>query len=314
MKKRLHFTIESILIQAQKSLEDVFDIPTPQIVAAFLNMNHCMALLLRFEDAYRYYSQGALMALALQMDRDDPVAGDPIELEFRRRIWALVCQREMLFRFGFDKPMLISLDIILQSPKPTATANYTESYKLKLVSFMLRIHFYCKLLELRNIDWSLPDVHIIQQLASIVAFLQSDHSETLQYCGGKDEYELSETHCSFWSDWCNLWRQFIESDAPPGRLETDLMRQMRVKALEEFLKIRRQIFRELVQMLELLRLFANKAIIEQWLACQIVSTLEELKPAVFTKEELEKVGLPILRRIAIKPNKQIKPVNSRYSL
>ncbi|KAL1918161.1 uncharacterized protein VTP21DRAFT_3427 [Calcarisporiella thermophila] len=209
IRDQLHSVVGSLLAQAMKSSEDAFDTPSPQIVAGFLNMNLCMTWLLRFETAYRFHSQAALVAVALQMDREDPNVVDPIEIEFRRRIWAAICYNELDYRFGYGKPELISLDTIIRSPKPTVALDDTGFYKISQSNF--------KILELRDIDWSLPDNPIIQQLISIAAFLQSGHDETLQYCLEivSRKCFLSEFRCNFWSDWCSLWRQFIKSDAPP---------------------------------------------------------------------------------------------------
>ncbi|KAL1916457.1 uncharacterized protein VTP21DRAFT_5648 [Calcarisporiella thermophila] len=347
IRKQLHSAIGSLLVQAKQSLEDAFDTPSPQIVIAYLNMDSTMTWLARFEDAYTLYSQAALMALTLQMDKDDSSMRDPFEIEFRRRIWTKLCHREMFYRFGFDKPELISLDLVIRSPKPTVMNSDRVLYKLTLVYILTGIQFNVKLLEFRDIDWSLSDDLIIQQLVGIAAFLQRDHKETLKYCGENiaHNYHLSELHCNFWTDWCNLWRQFIKSDAPPGRLETDLMQQMREKALEEFIKglfktiavieavirsqcwcdnypllnihsvcentklivrihsdikIRRQIFQRLVQVLEALKSLENKGVLEQWIACQIISVLEQIRSDVFSAEELGAMHIPKLRRIAVK--------------
>ncbi|KAL1916459.1 uncharacterized protein VTP21DRAFT_5650 [Calcarisporiella thermophila] len=349
LKKQLQSAAGCLLSKAKQSLEDAFDTPSLQIVATFINFNSCMTWLSRFEEAYRFHSKAVLMAVALQMDRDNPNVRDPVEIEIRRRIWAYICYCELDYRFGYGKPELISLDIIIRSPKPTVTLDDADFYKLTLLFFMLSIQLNVKLLELRDIDWSLPDDLIIQQLVNIAAFLQSDHVETLQYCGENilRKFHLSGLRCNFWSDWCNLWRQFIKSDAPPGRLETNLMKQMREKALEEFLKglsnsitlikgvirsqswcynypfssvhkicenskfiihvhpdinIRRKAFRELVQVLELLKSLDNKGVIEQWSISQIINTLEDVQSVVYSREELKAIRPPKLRRIAIRPN------------
>ncbi|KAL1914599.1 uncharacterized protein VTP21DRAFT_8130 [Calcarisporiella thermophila] len=98
---------------------------------------------------------------------------------------------------------------------------------------------YSKLLELQNIDWTLPDVIIVQNLAGLAAYLLNERIETIQYCGENSllKIKLPFANFNFWEDWCALWRQFIKSDAPTGRLETDLMRQLHVKALNEFVKV-----------------------------------------------------------------------------
>ncbi|KAL1916461.1 uncharacterized protein VTP21DRAFT_5652 [Calcarisporiella thermophila] len=332
IKKQLYLVAENLLIQAKLSLEDIFDAPSPQAVLAFMNMEDCMTWLVRLDKAYVYYSQAAMMALALGMDKEDPSVGDPVEMELRKRIWALVCQREIVYRFKKGSPQLIRLETIRSSPKPTVTVYDSEKYKLDLMYFMKQIDYVFNLLELQDIDWSLPDVVIIQQLVSIAAFLQNNYQEFAQFC----------------EENVRLWRQFIKSDAPSGRLNTELMRQMREKALVELVKgylnsisfivgviktqnwcnnypflsmhmicengkfiahihpdirIRRRVFQELAQLQDLFRLLENKGIVENWLVGQIVNTLEEMKPAVFSENELVTMRQPKLRRLMMKPNK-----------
>ncbi|KAL1914601.1 uncharacterized protein VTP21DRAFT_8132 [Calcarisporiella thermophila] len=226
LKSKLHAAVVSLFEQAKQSLADVFDVPSPQIVLAFLNMNNCLQLLSRYKDSYALYSQLVQMAHSLHMDKDDATEKDPVQLEFRRRIWADVCMRELLYVFYFDMPSLITMDIIKSSPKPTVTARDSESYKCKM------------LMALQNIDWTLPDVIIVQNLAGLAAYLQNEQTETFQYCGESDLQKIyfPIANYNFWEQWCALWRQFIKSDAPTGRLETDLMQQLRVKALNEFIK------------------------------------------------------------------------------
>ncbi|KAL1914620.1 uncharacterized protein VTP21DRAFT_8151 [Calcarisporiella thermophila] len=173
---KLQTTAGSLFKQGKQSLADVFDIPSPQIVLALINMDACLQLLSRYNDAYTYYSQAAQMALSLHMYKDDATEKDPVQLEFRRRIWADVCMRELFYVFDCDKLHLIGMDIIKSSPKPTVTARDSESYKFA----------------------------------------------TLQ--------------------WCALWRQFIKSDAPAGRLDTKLMRRLREMAFDEYIKRIRELY------------------------------------------------------------------------
>ncbi|KAL1916462.1 uncharacterized protein VTP21DRAFT_5653 [Calcarisporiella thermophila] len=238
LRNQLRMALRSLLSQAKQSLADVFDVPSSQTVLAFINMDACLHSLSRFTEAYTCYSQAALMALALQMDKDDATEKNPVHLEFRRRIWASVCKRELFYVFECDKPSLIALDTIKASSKPTMTASDSESYKFATVCFMLDIITYSKLLEFQNIDWTLPDAIIAQQLVGFAGFLQNDQTEAIQYCSEDDLSKIFPPgiNFSFWSRWCALWRQFIKSDAPTGRLETILMQQMREKAFDEYVK------------------------------------------------------------------------------
>ncbi|KAL1914598.1 uncharacterized protein VTP21DRAFT_8129 [Calcarisporiella thermophila] len=87
LKNKLHAVVGSWFEQAKQSLADVFDIPSPLIVLAFMNMDACLQELSRYNDAYTLYSQAAQIALSLQMYKDDATERDPVKLEFRRRIW-----------------------------------------------------------------------------------------------------------------------------------------------------------------------------------------------------------------------------------
>ncbi|KAL1916456.1 uncharacterized protein VTP21DRAFT_5647 [Calcarisporiella thermophila] len=238
VKRDLHLAMGSLLAQARRSLEEVFDNPSSEIVLAFLNMEGCMRWLARFEDAYNFYSLAALMALTLRMDKDDTNKKDLVQVEFQRRIWTCVCKRELHYRFGFNKPILISLESIYNSPKPTVGEGDSELYKFMLLRFMTEIVFSYKILRLTDIDWTLPDVKVAQQLVDIVEFLQREQNDFVQFCG-KDvllKHCPAGVDCVFWTYWCAVWRQFIKSDAPPGRLETDLMKQLKAKAIDEYAK------------------------------------------------------------------------------
>ncbi|KAL1914617.1 uncharacterized protein VTP21DRAFT_8148 [Calcarisporiella thermophila] len=168
------------------------------------------------------------------------------------------------------------------------------------IQILNRIVAYSKLLELQNIDWTLPDVAIVEKLAGLAAYLQNEHTELLQY-------------------WSSLWRQFIKSDAPTGRLETNLMQQLREKAFDEYVKvkvfldlciltvmvcvcedvkfisqthpsvqIRRGIFQELIHIINILQSSEPRGILTQLLTRQFLNVLEEVKPTVFSKEVLER--------------------------
>ncbi|KAL1914609.1 uncharacterized protein VTP21DRAFT_8140 [Calcarisporiella thermophila] len=236
---KLRVSVGSLFAEAKESLAAVFDVPSPQIVLAFANMDTCMQEISRYKDAYVFYAQAAQMALTLQMDKNDVTEKDPMQLEFRRRVWADVCMRELLYVFDFDKPPLISMDTIKSSPKPTVTARDSESYKFATIYFIMKIITFSKLLELQNIDWALPDVIIVQKLAGLAAYLQNEQTELIPYCS---EGDLREIHphiinFDFWTQWCALWRQFIKSNAPTGRLKTNLMQQLREKAFDEYVKV-----------------------------------------------------------------------------
>ncbi|KAL1914603.1 uncharacterized protein VTP21DRAFT_8134 [Calcarisporiella thermophila] len=238
LSSKLHVAIGGLFTQAKQALEDVFDVISPQIVLAFLNMEACLHYLSRYKDSYTFYSQAVQMALSLQMDKDDATVMDPVQLEFRKRIWAEVCWRELFYVFYFDKPFLISMDIIKSSPKPTVTARDSESYKCKTVQLLLDIVTYSKLMVLRNIDWTLSDVKIVQNLAGLAAYLQNERTQLISHFIESDMQKIyfSFANYNFWEQWCALWRQFIKSDAPIGRLEANSMQQLRNKAFDEFVK------------------------------------------------------------------------------
>ncbi|KAL1923862.1 uncharacterized protein VTP21DRAFT_6897 [Calcarisporiella thermophila] len=239
LRSKLRAAVGSLLAQAKRSLAEVFDVPTPQVVLAFINMDACLQELSRYKEAYAFYSQAVRMAFALQMDRDDSTEKDSVQLEFRKRIWADVCMRELFYVFDCAKPSLVNMNIIKSSPKPTVTTRDSESYKFALICLLLQISTFSRLLELQNIDWSLPDVMIVQKLAGLAAHLQNEQTEYIPYCGEDDrqKFFLPILNYDFWSQWCALWRQFIKSDAPTGRLETNLMQQLREKAFDEYVKV-----------------------------------------------------------------------------
>ncbi|KAL1914594.1 uncharacterized protein VTP21DRAFT_8125 [Calcarisporiella thermophila] len=232
ISSKLHVAVGSLIAQAKQSLADVFDAPSPQIVLAFINMNYCLTYLSLYKDAYKFYSQAAQMALSLHMDKNGATEKYSAQLEFQRRIWAIICTRELEYVFEFGMPSLISMDVIKSSPKPTVTMKDSERFKFTTITT------FSKLLELQNIDWALPDVIITQKLAGLAAYLQNERTELIQYCS---EGDLRKIHSytvdfDFWFRWCALWRQFIKSDAPAGRLETNLMQQLRDKAFREYVK------------------------------------------------------------------------------
>ncbi|KAL1916454.1 uncharacterized protein VTP21DRAFT_5645 [Calcarisporiella thermophila] len=238
VNKQLRWVIKDILAQAKYSLEEVFDEPSPETVLAYLNMDVCMRWLAQLDNAYRYYSQAAMMAISLKMDRDDPNEKDFLRVEFRRRIWFMLCRRGLHLSIRLGKPVFISLEAVRRSPKPSFTSNDSITNRTIMLIFMEEIQAFCKIMELSNIDWSLPDAIIAQHLISYAAFLQRARDQIDQYYSRNTPCRIysHEFHASFWTQWCALWRQFIKSDAPPARLETDAMRRLREMALKEFVK------------------------------------------------------------------------------
>ncbi|KAL1914595.1 uncharacterized protein VTP21DRAFT_8126 [Calcarisporiella thermophila] len=334
---KLHMTVGSLIAQARQSLADVFDIPSPQIVLAFLNMDTCLQYVSHYKDAYTFYPQAVQMAFSLRMYKDDATEKDPVQIEFRRRIWADICVRELNYVFERNKPLLISMNIIKSSPKPTVTARDSESYKIATIYFLLKITTFSRLLKLQDIDWTLPDVIIVQKLAGLTAYLQHEYTEEIQYCSKGNLLNLFPLvlNFNFWSYWCSLWRQFIKSDAPAGRLETNMMRQLREKAFDEYVKglihcisffkwvmnsqvrckykvllgasivcdnvkfiarmhpkvrIRLKIFQELIKILNILQSPEIKGILAQLLTRQFMDILDEIKPAIFSREVLEHIA------------------------
>ncbi|KAL1918890.1 uncharacterized protein VTP21DRAFT_2271 [Calcarisporiella thermophila] len=349
MRKHLHSLAGTLIAQARSSLEDVFDTPSLQTVLAFLNMDVCMVSLCRFEDAYTYFSQAVLIALSLQLYKDDPNERDPVQREFRRRVWLSICKLEVTYRYNYGKPPKISLKHLFHSPKPTATLNDSEQYKFTLIIYMLELMGFRALMELKDIDWLLPDDAIVQQLVEIATYMHNIWNQLHQYCDNAilQRYYTIELSGNFWIKWCILWQQFIQSNAPPGRLETDTMQQLGAKALSEYDKgltnillclknallaqnwcknypffithficknskflttnhpnphIRRNVFCSLYETLNLIRSLENTGIVEQWIANEIVEALAEIRPVVFSREELENLERPKPKRIAMKPN------------
>ncbi|KAL1921109.1 uncharacterized protein VTP21DRAFT_10825 [Calcarisporiella thermophila] len=345
---KLRIVIGEILTQAQQSLENIFDVPSPHAVLAFLNMENCMRWLGRFDDAYRFYSHAALMSLSLRLHNDDPGEHDHIQIEFRKRIWALIFKRELTYRLSFNKPALISLEIVKNSSKPTVNSNDRVGFKLFMLLAMMDVISAEEYTYLRDIDWSLPDHLIVHHVLSIAILLQKELAELKHYCDNEllNKYYNFDSEFYFWLQWCTLWQCFIKSNAPPGRLETDLMKQLREKALNEYIKgllhslmslktaisrqnwckdypfvaiqiicekckfisqthpniaMRRLVFQELAQVHRLLLSVKFTGIVERCLLQQIVETLEEMRPNVFSKKELENSNISKLRPLAIKP-------------
>ncbi|KAL1922077.1 uncharacterized protein VTP21DRAFT_10719 [Calcarisporiella thermophila] len=333
-KKRLHAAAGELLERARLQLEEVFDAPTPQTVLAFMNMSNCMMLLARYQEAYGYFSQAALLALSLQMHQDDPAEDDSVEREFRRRIWCFVCQRELWYVYIGNQSSLIPLEMIRASPKPTLTPDDNENYKLLVVFFLMDVVFCSQIDKYLNFDWTLSDNTIAQNLIGVAAYLQQELTNIYSTCGG-DKLQIRldyEIDSNFWIHWCGLWMPFLSADAPPQRLETELMKQLRDRALKELAKglsfcnriaynairdrnwclfapyiflhrvcdlnqflarvhpsrtVRYKLFREIYQMLALLRTFEDRGMIEQWITDQLIDTLNVIKPMVFSKAELE---------------------------
>ncbi|KAL1914608.1 uncharacterized protein VTP21DRAFT_8139 [Calcarisporiella thermophila] len=290
------------------------------------------------DDAYTYFSQAVPMALSLHMDKDNATEKNFMQIEFRRRIWADVCMRELLYVFDFDKPSLISMDIIKSSPKPTVTTKDSKSYKFATIRFLVGISVFSGLLELQNIDWALPDDIIVQKLAGLAAYLQNERTELIRFCSEGDLREIHSpiVNFDFWFHWCALWRQFIKSDAPTGRLDTNLMQQLHKRAFDEYVKgllfhcikffkwavisqirckskvllvahiicedvkfiaqmhpnirMRRKIFQELINVLNILQTPEIRGILSKLLACQFMDVLEVMKPTVFSKEVLKRAA------------------------
>ncbi|KAL1923988.1 uncharacterized protein VTP21DRAFT_7023 [Calcarisporiella thermophila] len=223
-----------LLEQARESLEEVFDSQSPQTVLAFLNMDATLILMYRMEEAYSYFHHAALLALSLKMERDDPNERNKVQIEYRRRIWCMLCKRELNYVYFSGKPPVIGLDIIRKSPVATIWPSDNRAYRMFLVNYVLDILFSTKLSGFVDIDWSLSDAEIAQYLIGISALLQHDLSTNLHY----NEEELAwinvEFGTMFWVNWCGVWQKFIESDAPPQRMDSPLMQQLRAKAFEEY--------------------------------------------------------------------------------
>ncbi|KAL1916630.1 uncharacterized protein VTP21DRAFT_5334 [Calcarisporiella thermophila] len=327
--KKLHFSVREMLEQARRSLEDIFDFPSPQSVLAFLNMESCMVWLARFDDAHKFYSQAVIMALALQMDKGSPDSEDLEQIEFQKRIWAHICKRELIYRVEFGKPELISAETMKNSPKPTVNLNDSEQCKLTLSLTNMQIESTTKILEIKDFNWSLSDLAITHQLVHITSSLQRNQNELKRYIAHiTQRNNFFNADFGFWSCWCILWRRFIQSDAPPGRLETDLMQQLRAKAFDEFIKglsycitaLQRAVMAQIwckdfpficahvvcenSRALDSLLSLKKGGILERWLAQRIIEALEEMKPRVYAKEELEMMNKSKLRCLAIKPTER----------
>ncbi|KAL1916160.1 uncharacterized protein VTP21DRAFT_6164 [Calcarisporiella thermophila] len=304
MTKSLYSMVGGLLSQARSSLESVFDTPTPQAVLAFLNMASCMRVFGRIEDTYTYYKQAALMALALKMDKENPHEINPTQREFQVRIWCTVCKYELWFVYVGGKSVTIDLNVIRNSPKPTLRETDGEKYKNFLLLFQMDLALCDKMSKIAEIDWSLSDDAIMLDLFVLSAFLQQEHRKIMQQYPsigfrGSLTFEIGS---DFWLYWCNLWQQFIVSNAPAKRLDTELMQQLQRKAYEEYTKglfnlirilqeaIRNQSWCEYspfihtheickLKTLRLLRtMTATSGVVEQWLSYELMETLKEIKP------------------------------------
>ncbi|KAL1917977.1 uncharacterized protein VTP21DRAFT_3243 [Calcarisporiella thermophila] len=348
MLRQIQNVIEHLLVRAITLLEEAFDSPSPQSVLAFLNMSCCMRRMYQLEKAYTYHKQAVLMALALRMNQDDPSERDSMRIELQRRIWCFLCKNELLNSGVYGRPWILTLETIRNSPKVTLGPCDTNEYRLFLISFELDIAYHTKLARFSNIDWSQPDQAIVRNLVSIAALLQHDVHVNLGYILGvvtsiHQKHMINIKH-DFWINWCYLWQQFIESDAPPRRMGSELMQQLRAKALDEYLKgvtnvtscwrtalrdragcskylpshnfchmykfiashhpnrtIRRHIFGQLGQIFRLLKSDQSPATLGVKLQIhEVVKALEEMKPFVFTEQELEMMKGPKLKPIAIR--------------
>ncbi|KAL1923956.1 uncharacterized protein VTP21DRAFT_6991 [Calcarisporiella thermophila] len=238
MMQQIRKIVGDLLAQARLCLEEVFDTPSLYIVLSFQNLEDCMRKLLRYDDAYVYHRQAVLMALALGLETDDPNEQDEMQIELRRRIWSYLCHSEMVSVNMDGRPRLISLGIIRNSPKATVHSKDGERYKLFLASLFVDIEFSTKFERFQDIDWTQLDIEIVQNVIGIAALLQQDLHSTLRNGSTSDE-ELRQmlsngVGYNFWIDWCSLWQRFIESEAPPQRIEGELMKELRVKAMNEY--------------------------------------------------------------------------------
>ncbi|KAL1921585.1 uncharacterized protein VTP21DRAFT_11301 [Calcarisporiella thermophila] len=339
--KQVRTVVGDLVAKAKACLEESFDSPSPYVVLAFLNMEACMRVLSRINEAYMYHTQAALMALALRMDIDDPSEHDAARIEFHRRIWSFLCRMEILNVYMDRRRSIIPLDVIRKSTRASVKPNESKRYKIFMLNLMVDIISCSKFAHFTDIDWTLPDAAIAQKLFSITAFLQQEHILRLKQ---GSEHKLldsdmlfTDISSTFWIHWCCIWQLFIESDIPPRRLETDLMKQLQAKAYEEYAKgvfnathhleasirgqdwckffpytiirlhvicqmhkfvarkhpdraIRREAFRQLAKILQLLRsLPKSRRMAEQWFVNEVLQALEEMKPMVFTSEEFEEM-------------------------
>ncbi|KAL1916453.1 uncharacterized protein VTP21DRAFT_5644 [Calcarisporiella thermophila] len=235
VSNQLRRVVGELLERARLSLQDVFDMPSPQIVLAYLNMECCMRVLMREDDAYAFHTLAALMALALKMDREDPSEGDPIQREFQRRIWCFLCKMELIHVFVGGKPSLIDFDTLRNSPKGTPHSGDSEVYKSFLRNFTMEAQSFTQLAKFVDINFELPDIAITQHLISTAAFLQRDQLISMQ---SNNRSSMSRVHVGFrfWLRWCNMWQQFLRADIASNRHDTEILQQLRHKALEEYVK------------------------------------------------------------------------------
>ncbi|KAL1916463.1 uncharacterized protein VTP21DRAFT_5654 [Calcarisporiella thermophila] len=238
MLNQLRGVTGELLAKARSCLEDDFDSVTPHGVLAFINMETCLRALSQLTDAYGYYKQAALMGLSLEMDKDYPAEVDAVQKEFRKRIWWCVCKREVWYVHALGKPSLIPLETMRTSPIPTVMPNDSVKYRIALFLFEQEVLLCTKIAGVREIDWSLPDPTIVQNIVSVATFLQRHQVMLMQQCrkGNPHSEFVIEVDCSYWISWCNLWQPFLVSNAPPGRLDTNLMQQLKTLALEGYVK------------------------------------------------------------------------------
>ncbi|KAL1915341.1 uncharacterized protein VTP21DRAFT_6799 [Calcarisporiella thermophila] len=355
--KQMHVVVGELIAQAEAILEEVFDTLSPQTVLAFLNMESCMLLLSRNEEAYTYHSQALLIAMALKMDSANSNELDAVQEEFRRRVWCFLCKREIMQVYAYKRPFLIERKILYHSPKPTILPSDNKPYKIHLIQFMREIEFFASLSAFREIEWSFSDIDIAHNVIRVAALLQHTMISIAQYNSGENskvDLVESELEISFWIYWCYLWRPFIDPDAPPGRMETDLMQQLRAKAFEQFTKgarntailmksiirdedwchlfpqvhthhlcqiykligcthpdakVRHESFQQLSQIQRIfLMLPSGKRIAGRWLANEVEATLEQMKPFVYTEEEIRTKNASKLKPLVLK--KFSKAVNA----
>ncbi|KAL1925405.1 uncharacterized protein VTP21DRAFT_288 [Calcarisporiella thermophila] len=352
MFSQINSMIGGLLYYAQRLLEDAFDSPTIQTTLAFLYMENCMRKLSRFDDSYTYHKQAVLMALALRLDRDNPKERDRVQIEFRRRVWCLLCGNELKLAGVYGKPWLLDLEIIHNSLDAIAAPSDDDADRMYLTWLKSEAEFHYKLAKFSDFDWTQQDYLITQHLISVAAFLQQNIRQVFNIISREDIHARRTiglcVRQTFWVDWCHMWMQFIESDAPPRRMETEFMQQLRGKAFEEFLRglynitlcwqdairlqnwckvytpsyifchlfkfiarthpshtARRYIYAQLSQIYQHMKsVLRPSCIAVQVQMTDVANALEEMRPIVFTKEELRATRF---RPIAIR--KRLEPLN-----
>ncbi|KAL1920802.1 uncharacterized protein VTP21DRAFT_11437 [Calcarisporiella thermophila] len=241
--KHLPSLIEPFLAKARAAVEDAFDEPNWEIVLGLLNMEFCERSMMRWDQAYEYHRLAVVMAQSLGCGKEELQCEDLAETELRKRIWYSLCVCETTHVMVFSKSPLINLKSMAMAPRPTLMPGEDEEVELLIFNLTTCLDFYFKFASYPDIEWSLPDHDILSAVTGIAALLRQDllnvRSALSEEKASKYHWVHVESESGFWVNWGAVWRRFLESNAPPGRLETPLMAQLKEIAIRECVKASR---------------------------------------------------------------------------